>query len=117
MLIFSFKLTSFLISFLLGFAGFSIWFQIFSICEGKKINFFAFALSRILHGGISALITKILLNVFEIKIATYSNNISVIKNNYYSSITLSISMAIMIIVLISYLYSKNNSGKILNDVI
>ena len=105
------------ISFLLGFAGLSIWFQIFSICNGKKINIITFALSRVLHGGISVVITKILLNVFEIKISTYSNNISVIKNNSYSGITLSISMTIMIIVFISYLYSKNNSGKILNDVI
>ncbi len=105
------------ISFLLGFSGVSIWCQIFAISGGRKINFWRFCLGRILHGFISALITKLIINVFDIKISTFSNNIGFKNEVLYSDIAVSISLAIMLIMLFVFIYTKNSSGKIQKDVI
>lgn len=105
------------ISFLLGFSGMSIWCQIFSILKNAKPDLKLFILGRILHGSFSSIITLIIINIFKIKINVFSN--SLIKQNMisYNDITLSISLIIMIIVLLIYIYSKNYSRKIIDDMI
>ncbi len=107
----------YIISFLLGFSGISIWCQVFTITKNMKINKFRFVLSRIMHGTISVIITKILILIFKIKITTYNNNINIEKEFFYTNEFLFCSMLIMMMVLLVFLYLKNNSGKLINDVI
>ena len=107
----------FFISFLLGFSGLSIWCQIFAMSSGRKINYFKFCFVRILHGIISSLLTKILIKVFKVEISTFNNNVDIINSVFYSNITISISLAIMLIVLLVFMYTKNSSGKFIKDVI
>ena len=104
-------------SFLLGFAGLSIWCQVFALSGKRKINMARFVVGRLLHGTISVFLTKIFITVFKISIKTFNNNIKF--NNYIinSDILLFFSMFIMLTVLFTFLYTKNNSGKIINDVI
>lgn len=107
----------FFVSFLLGFSGLSIWCQIFALSRGRKINFTKFFIGRIIHGTISVILTKIIVTLFKIKISTFSNNIS-IKNDWYcTNKALFFSMIIMLMVLFTFIYYKNNSGKILKDVV
>ncbi len=107
----------YLISFLLGFSGFAVWFQVLSCSKDCGVNLPLFSLSRILHGTISSLIMFILLNVFKIEINTISNtqvgNISYSTNN----LAIAFSLLIMVIMLIISSNGKNHSRKILNDVI
>lgn len=107
----------YLLSFLLGFAGVSIWCQIFSLSGGRKVNIGRFIVGRLLHGGISAIITKIILGFFKIKISTFSNKINYVKEYSSSNVALLISMGIMLVIFMIFLYTKNNSGKIIDDVI
>ena len=107
----------FLVSFLLGFSGFSIWCQSFSLSRSININYLKFILGRLLHGGISVMITKILIEILNIKISVFNNNQNFQKQLYYSDSVLFISMIVMLIILMTYIYSKNNSGKLLRDVI
>lgn len=103
-----------IISFLLGFAGISIWCQILSVGKLIKINFAVFVLSRIAHGVISALICAPLLKVT----GTAVNASALIK--YAPSCNgaaLSLSMLSMVIVLLISLFTKKRTGNILNDVI
>lgn len=104
-------------SFLLGFSGFSIWCQVFSITKNIKINKIKFVFSRLLHGTISLVLTKAIISTFKIRISTYSNNINFKKEFFYSDIFLFCSMLIMFIVLFMSFYLKNNSRKFINDVI
>lgn len=106
-----------LISFLLGFSGISIWCQIFALSAGRKIDFLRFCTGRILHGIISSLITGLAINIFDIKLSTFSSNAGFRNELLYSDITVSISLVIMLIILFTFFYTKNSSGKILKDVI
>ncbi len=105
------------ISFLLGFSGISIWCQVFAMSSDRKINFTRFAVGRILHGVISTVITRIIVIVFNTKLLTFSNNVTFIEKTTYSNAALFISMLIMFIILFIFIYSKNNGGKIINDVV
>lgn len=105
------------ISFLLGFSGISIWCQIFSLSKNVKVDLKLFVLGRILHGCTSCIITYIILKVFNISVTVFSNFRSVDKKIFYNNAALSISLAIMIIVLMIYIYTKNCSGKLVKDMI
>ncbi len=105
------------ISFLLGFSGISIWLQIISLSKDVKIDLKLFILGRILHGSISALITFILIKILKISNDAYCNNTFSKKSIVYDDISVSISLAVMIIVLLIFIYSKNNSRKIIDDMI
>ena len=65
----------------------------------------------------SVMITKILIEILNIKISVFNNNQNFQKQLYYSDLVLFISMIVMFIILMTYIYSKNNSGKLLRDVI
>lgn len=103
-----------IIAFLLGFAGLCIWSQIISVGRLLKINYPLFALSRIAHGLLSAGITAILLKIFHIPLTTSG---AVRFAPSYSTVTLSVSMLCMVIILIITLYTKNKTGKILDDIV
>lgn len=105
------------VSFLLGLSGISIWFQIFSLSNNIKINYLLFIYGRITHGTLSLIITKILIIIFKVKISVFNNGQIYSSKLYSNDIVLFISMFIMIIVLLMFVYSKNNSGKILKDVV
>ena len=59
-----------IISFLLGFAGISVHFQILSLCNKLKPNYMRFLFSRIFHGLLSAGITFLIIKCFKIRIPT-----------------------------------------------
>lgn len=105
------------VAFLLGFSGISIWCQIFAMSGNRKINFILFISGRILHGGISSIIIYFLISHFNIKIPTYSNKVEVLGSVIYSDITISISLVIMFLVLLTFIYTKNSSRKIINDML
>ena len=107
----------YLVSFLLGFSGISIWFQIFAISKDFKINVLTFIFGRLLHGTISAFITKILFMTFKIRISTFNSGIKFRTEYLYSDFALFLSIGLMLLVLLIYLYTKNNSGKIIDDVL
>ena len=105
----------YLTSFLLGFAGLSVWCQVFSFLK-ENINYIFFITGRIIHGFLSVIILKIILCVFKIKTSTLGD-LNLQYKSFYTSQTLSISIFIMLMVLIAFIYSKNNSGKIIKDMI
>lgn len=105
------------ISFLLGFAGISVWCQIFALSKNVKIDFKLFILGRILHGGVSAAVTFLLLKVFNVSLTVFANIQTVDKKFFYDGVSLSISLAIMLIVLFIFIYTKNCSRKITKDMI
>lgn len=107
----------YIISFLLGFSGISIWCQIIALSKKRKINIPMFIFGRILHGSISCLITKAFFAIFEIKVPTFSNNIEFTTDFLYSNTALFLSLLLMLIVLLMFIYTKNNSGKFIRDVI
>lgn len=105
------------ISFLLGFSGVSIWCQIFAITKNIKLNFYKFALARVVHGLLSVVIVKVIINLFKIKVSTFSNTVTYKTNLTYTNGYLFLSLLIMLIVFLLFIYTKNNSGKILKDVV
>ena len=107
----------YLLSFLLGFGGVSIWWQVFSLSSDFKLNKRRFIAGRTLHGATSVIITKIILSVLKIRVSTFSNDVNFVNKYLYSNVTLIVSMSVMLILLMIFIYTKNNSGKIIDDVI
>ena len=105
------------VSFLLGFSGLSIWCQIFSLSKNAIPDLKLFIFGRLLHGGISSIITLIVLKFLKLKQKVFSNNLLSSGKLYYTNAMLSASMAVMVIVLAVYIYSKNNSRKLINDMV
>lgn len=64
----------FLISFLLGFAGISVHFQILSLCNKLKPNYMRFLFSRVLHGLLSTGITFVIIKCLKISLPTILPN-------------------------------------------
>lgn len=58
------------ISFLLGFSGFCVHFQILAVCKCFKVNYLQFFISRVAHGFLSAFITLVLIKLLNIPIET-----------------------------------------------
>lgn len=105
-----------IISFLLGFGGLSVWFQVFSLGRRLKINIVSFALSRLMHGLLSAGITAVLLKIFRITVSVFSNGRARFSP-LYGTLALSLSMFVMIVVFIISVYTKKHTGKILDDLL
>ena len=107
----------YLISFLLGFSGFAVWFQIIACSRSCGLNLPLFIVSRITHGGLSSLILYILTILFKINVQTVSN-INIDSLSYdFNNIKIVFSLTIMVIMLIISLNGKNRSRKILDDVL
>lgn len=107
----------YLISFLLGFSGICIWFQIFSVAKELKINIISFAASRLTHGGLSAAITFVLLKIFPTRLPTFSNTEAAPQISSIPKPALSVSLLILGIALIISLEHRENNRKILEDMI
>ena len=89
------------LAFLCGFAGVSVWLQILSVTKDFKKNLPLFVSFRIIHGLLSSLLIFILLKIFKIHFATFSNNINITFKGEYSNTALFfslISMAILFII-------------------
>lgn len=106
-----------IVSFLLGFSGFSIWAQIFSLMKNVKINYVKFILFRFLHGAISSLLTFIALKVIKISVTTLSNNVSFNYELFISTPAVAFSLVIMGIVLIISLNNKKYAGNLIEDIV
>ncbi len=106
-----------LISFLLGFSGFCVWFQAFSQVKSFKINYPLFIILRIVHGSISSGLTFLALKIFKINTPTLSNGIGACYNFSNSSVSVALSLIVMGIVFIISLYSKNFAGNLLEDLV
>lgn len=105
------------ISFLLGFSGISIWCQIFSLSKNAGIDLKLFILGRILHGGMSCSITYFLIKILKISNAVYSNAQLSEARMIYDDLSVTLSIVIMVVVLLIFIYSKNNSRKIIDDMV
>lgn len=107
----------FIISFLLGFAGISIWAQIFHILECIPVSLIKFLSVRIIHGVLSATITYLVCKYLKIGIKTLSNGIVFKQATLFSDTVLSISIFIMAILLVINIKSKKYCGNIIKDMI
>ena len=107
----------YLISFLLGFGGISVWCQVFAVARKIKINYARFVIFRILHGTLSILVTAVLLKLFCVSLPAFSNQKVSDFTCFYSSAALGISLLLMGIVFVISLSSERYTGKILDDVI
>lgn len=105
------------ISFLLGFSGICVWFQVFSQVKNFKIHYFKFILFRILHGLLSGALTFLFLKFFKISVPTFSNGINAHYNLTNSDTAVALSLIIMGIVFIISLYHKNYTGNLLEDLV
>ena len=105
-----------LIAFLLGFGGLSVWCQVFSVGKAIAIRPFFFALARLAHGLLSALLATLLLKIFNLSLpaaATTGTSFSFFCNGP----ALSLSMAAMTVLLLLSLFSENRSGNLLHDLL
>lgn len=85
----------YLIAFLLGFAGFSVHFQVLSICKNLKPNYTLFLLFRIIHGILMMIISKIIIRFFGISLST----VLLSSNNIYEFSQISAVFGVLFIVL------------------
>jgi len=106
-----------LISFLLGFSGVCIWFQIFGTARNFKINYRLFILFRIMHGILSSGFTYIIIKIFKLSVSTLSNGIAAYYSFTGSSLTVALSLICMGIIFIISLYSKKYAGNLLEDLV
>lgn len=107
----------YIISFLLGFAGFCIWLQIYALSENFGMNIPLFAFFRILHGLLNCLFTYLLLKIFNVTVLTISNNITYTSKNFYTTPALAFSLLCMVILLCLSVTTKKSGGNILKDVL
>ncbi len=105
------------LSFILSFAGFCIWLQIFSLCSNFKIDYLKFALFRILHGIISVAFTKLFITIFKIPLKTISNLQVAYLSPTEKSAMFSLCLVVCAIVFIISLYSKLYVCKLSDNVI
>ncbi len=105
------------ISFLLGFSGICVWFQVFAQIKNFKIDYLKFVLFRILHGALSSTFTFLILKFFKITVTTFSNGIKANYNLTNSTFAVALSLIIMGIIFIISLYSKNYAGNLLEDLV
>ena len=95
-----------ILSFLLGFGGFCVHFQVLSVGQKIRPNYFIFLASRILHGFISAIVCYLLLKIFPITVEvakiklTYSN-----QNNI-------LAFCSLILTLLCFVFSLKNYKKV-----
>lgn len=105
----------FFVSFLLGFGGFCVWFQVFSAAKGIKINFLRFLLSRVSQGILSAVLTFCLIKSFGIEIEVFSSYSKFSFAALYSTPALTASLFMMLIIFVISIGNKKYNIKILED--
>lgn len=105
------------IAFILGFAGICIWFQVLSISRKYKPSIVYLVFSRVLHGIISVFFTFIFVKIFGIEKQVFSNDVSFLKKQYFGPISISISVAILVLFFLLNITSKKYSGNITEDLL
>lgn len=106
-----------IVSFLLGFSGFSIWAQIFSLAKNIKINYIRFIFFRLLHGILSSLLTLTAIKLLKISVSTLSNNLTFSTKIFISTPATALSLIIMGIVLTISLSNKKYAGNLMEDIV
>ena len=101
------------ISFLLGFAGICVWFQVAGLVKNFKFNIYLFVISRFFQGILSIAFLKILIKIFSPTIPTYSNSVAFSGAVAYKNISLSFSLVMMIILLVLSIFSKKRVEKLI----
>ena len=107
----------YLIAFLLGFGGISVWCQVISVSKGVKFEFLRFLIFRILHGLLSVVLVKLILKLFPLEISVFSNFKPTVISTFYSTASVGISLLVMSVVFLTSITTKKYVGKILEDVI
>ena len=107
----------YIISFLLGFAGASILLQVVSLTDCIKVSAPRLIVFRVLHGALSALLTKFMITTFGVFVPTVSNGVAAAQKPVYTSVSLTVSLIIMALLFIIGLGSKKFSGNILKDML
>lgn len=105
------------VSFLLGFSGICVWFQIISLTKNFGLKLLPFILSRLLHGSISTFLLFLLLKLFPITDMVISNNISFISRPLYSTVPVAASLSLMMLIFLISLFRKNYSRNLSNDIV
>lgn len=105
------------ISFLLGFAGISIWVQVYSVAGGIRPRYLHFAAVRTLHGALSAAVTILTVRILGVHTATLGNGGKYGAEIFCSNLTLSISLLIMALLLAISISGKKHSGNLLKDML
>ena len=72
---------------------------------------------RVLHGALSALLTKFMITTFGMFVPTVSNGVAAAHKPVYTSVSLTVSLIIMALLFIIGLGSKKFSGNILKDML
>ncbi|MBE6781464.1 MAG: hypothetical protein E7540_01900 [Ruminococcaceae bacterium] len=92
----------FFISFIIGFAGICVHFQVISSCKTININYFKFFMFRIFHGALCSFCTYILLKIFKISVPTVSINPSlVIEPSRYTIVFGIVFIALSVLFIVS----------------
>jgi len=99
----------YLLSFLLGFSGFCVHFQILSVLRTLKPSYIKFFLGRVLHGVLCLIFSYILFKIFPVKIETLSLNAF---SGKLSSVSLPFSAALFFLCATFLLSIKNGGRKI-----
>ncbi len=106
----------YVIAFLLGFSGLSIWLQILSIAKNFKIKKTFFIIIRILNGILDVFFVKLLLKIFGIAITT-SSKVTFDYGNIVTNPMLYLSLLMMVIVFLISVTTKNSAWKFRDDVV
>ena len=99
----------YLIAFLIGFAGLSVHFQILSICKTLKPRYVLILISKIIHGILMVIFSKIFIKIFDLSVYTSS---SAIRQTYkFSEISVFfgiafICLSVLFIISVSKEYNK-----------
>ena len=107
----------YLISFLLGFSGFSVIAQVYSVAGNVKAPLFKFIAVRTMHGILSAILMKVFLNLFNVTVTAMSAGTNGINTPAVNDGALGFSLAIMALLFIINVSSKKFSGNIVKDVL
>lgn len=106
----------FIIAFLMGFGGISIFMQIMSLSRDYTPNVFKIIVSRILNGIFMLCNTYILIKIFNISAQTITNDYATTFSLSQGSIIFSVLFVISSLCLLFTLKTKNYSGIISKDI-
>ncbi len=106
----------YLISFLIGFGGLSIFMQVLSLCKGFKPKIVKILFSRILNGLLMLLNVFMLLKLFKIDTPTISNGYSASPALSQGNLLFSVLFMFSALCLIYSLKTKKYSGNLSKDI-
>lgn len=105
----------FVIAFLTGFGGISIWCQVLSLCNAFKTNFLSLLAARTAHGAISSAFVFLLLKLFRLKLPTMIAGNGFPAEILYSTPALTAAVLLTAIVFVISVTAGNLRGKLLDE--